>query len=242
MTLETLLRPAPSAVRLPRTDHLPPLDTRVLQLAQPVAMAGLRRWYDIRIHDRVHIPRRGRVIIAANHLGTLDGPLVVFATGRPTYALAKNELFDSPVGRLLETGGQIPLHRGVPDPHALRRAIHVLRSEQALAIFPEGVRDAGDFRLFHAGVAYLALVTGAPVVPCAIFGTRLPGAGRKENPPRGSRIDIVYGRPISIPSTPWPRRRAHVADVSRFLRERLAAHLRASQQWNGMALPGPIDA
>lgn len=242
MSLDGLVARLDDATTLaPRTDHLAPLDVRLMARAQRVGLKAMRRQWDIRLHDRSYIPRRGPVIIAANHIGTLDGPLVVLGSGRPTYALAKDELFDGVVGRALAMGGQIPLSRTYADFPALRRAVHVLREGHALAIFPEGVRNTGDFSHIKGGLAYLALVTGAPVVPCAIFGTRLRGAGRKAIPPKGARIDIVYGRPIKINAMPWPRRREQVAELTEYLRGRLSAHVVANERWTRMELPGPVE-
>ena len=59
----------------------------------------------------------------------------------------------------------------------MKTCLRVLRDGGVVGIFPEGTRGAGEFDRFHRGAAYLALVTGAPVVPVVILGTREPGGG-----------------------------------------------------------------
>lgn len=225
---------------LPRTDHLPDPRARALQRVQPLLRHLVTRRWDVRVHDAVFVPTSGPVILAPNHVGTLDAPMLLAALHRPVYSLAKAELFDGPVGRALALAGQIPLDREAHDVGALRRAVAVVRAGEALAIFPEGVRDGGDFATVRAGVAYLALVTGAPVVPVCLLGTRLPGAARRSVPPAGSRVDVVFGHPIAVPSQPFPRRSADVEALRAFLAERLREHAADAQRRTARCLPGPV--
>ena len=90
------------------------------------------------------------------------------------------------------------------------------------------------------GLAYLALVTGAPVVPLAVFGTRDPGGGIDSVPPRGSRFDLVYGSPVYLDAHPWPRRQSHVRQAAETLRKTFVDHLVEARRITGRELPGPI--
>ena len=92
-------------------------------------------------------------------------------------------------------------------------------------IFPEGTRGDGELRRFHHGAAYLALVTGAPVVPVTMLGTRPPGGGGNALPARGDTVDLVFGQPWRTTQQPWPRTREHVAATSVLLREHLLSEL-----------------
>jgi 1-acyl-sn-glycerol-3-phosphate acyltransferase len=92
----------------------------------------------------------------------------------------------------------------------------------------------------HNGVAYLALVTGAPVVPLALFGTREPGGGIDSVPGRGSRFDLVYGSPVYLDPQPWPRRQPDVRQVAETLRKTFVDHLVEARRITGRELPGPI--
>ncbi len=225
---------------LPHTDGIAASRSGLLQILAPIARGLARMVWDVRVHRADLVPADGPVLLACNHLATMDGPLSVLMSPRPvTYALAKEELFRGPVGRLLDASGQIPISREVPvDRTALDRCIRVLRDGQALVIFPEGMRDIGEFRWIRSGAAYLAMVTGAPIVPVAMLGTRAPGASPKSLPGLRSRIHVVFGEPIRLPRVDWPRRQWVVREAAERLRVRLAGHVRAAEALTGMSLPG----
>ena len=99
-------------------------------------------------------------------------------------------------------------------------------------------RGAGDGRFVKRGWAYLAMVTGAPVVPVAVFGSRLPGTSVSALPPRGQRVDVVYGQPIVVSSQPWPRRSSDVLALTADLQKQFRGHIeQARRDYNGV-LPG----
>ncbi len=199
----------------------------------------LNRWWRIQVHNRELVPRRGPVILAANHLGAVDGPILVGATSRPCFTLAKIELFQGPLGRPLLWVGQIPLNRQALDVGAITRSIQLLRLGQVLAVFPEGYRGTGEVTHARGGAAYLAMVTGAPVIPVAMLGTREAGQTSSGIPRRGAEIHVVYGEPLRVPQSPWPRRKSAVAVQTERIRAHLAEHVQFAQQLTDFPLPGP---
>jgi len=207
---------------------------------RPLARTVIRRRVKVRVVDGRKLPRKGPVIVACNHVGVADGPLLAIFAPRPVHALTKREMFKGFMNGFLLGAGQIPLDRFNADPLAVKRCLRVLRSGNVVGIFPEGARGAGEFDRFHMGAAYLAMVTGAPVVPVVQFGTREPGAGSHSLPARGVVVDMVFGDPISLPRTPWPRRKQDVATQSVVLRKHLLAHLEHAKQVTGRTLPGPL--
>jgi 1-acyl-sn-glycerol-3-phosphate acyltransferase len=224
---------------LPRLDDLPPIRQWSLQvLKRPVAWI-IRTLWQVHVHGADNVPRRGGVILAANHIGILDGPLLVAISRRLCYAMAKHELFTGVGGAIFAHVGQIAVNRRIVDKRAISRSIQVLRQGKILAVFPEGVRGAGEMTFAKGGAAYLALVTGAPVVPVAIIGTREAGQTTAQMPHRRAPIHVVYGEPIHVEPSPWPRRRAAVAELSEELRRQLADHIIAAQALTGLPLPGP---
>ena len=84
-------------------------------------------------------------------------------------------MFRGFLGRFLLASGQIPLDRLRTDPAAVKSCLRALRDGRAVGIYPEGSRGAGDLQRFHRGAAYLALVSGAPIVPVITLGSREPG-------------------------------------------------------------------
>lgn len=224
---------------LPHTDRLPAPKEWVLRLTRPLLRLGLRLGWRVKVHGVRYIPRSGPVILAANHIGLLDGPALVAFTRRLTFAMVKREAFSGAVGQFLLHGGQISLNRRETDPQAIRRAVQVLRAGKMLAVFPEGVRSGGEVAWAKGGAAYLAMVSGAPIVPVAILGTREPGQYKNQVPRMRRPIHLVYGEPFNVPRSPWPRRKAVVADWTEVVRKRLANHVVAAQAVAGLPLPGP---
>jgi 1-acyl-sn-glycerol-3-phosphate acyltransferase len=180
--------------------------------------------FDLHVHGRHHVPRRGAVMLAANHSGWLDGPMVFVVAPRSARFLVKSELYAGRLGRVLDWLGQIPINRGRPDRRALRRGLETLAAGRALGMFPEGTRGEGRVDEVQHGIAYLAVHAACPIVPVACFGTAeaLPRGGR---PRLRTRIDIVFGAPFTVDVAGDVRSRRTVALAADQIRERLAAHL-----------------
>lgn len=217
--------------------------------AMPEKMLGrLRRyasvWLDrnwtIKAYGESNVPSQGPVILAANHIGWLDGPVLFLKSPRPAHALVKRELFVGRTGRFLAAAAQIPVNRLGSDVGALRTAAEALLAGQVVIIYPEGRRGAGEFKSIKGGVAWLALVSGAPVVPVAIFGTRPSGAVKDARPDKGTQIELVYGEAFAFPKTPWPRTTDEIGSTSGQIAARLREHLAAAKELTGSELPGPL--
>ena len=224
---------------LPHTDRLPAPKEWVLRLTRPLVRLGLRLGWRVKVHGARYVPSSGPVILAANHIGLLDGPALVALTRRLTFAMVKREAFSGAVGQFLIHVGQISLNRREIDPQAIRRAVQVLRAGKMLAVFPEGVRTGGEVAWAKGGAAYLAMVSGAPIVPVAILGTREPGQHKNQVPRLRRPIHVVYGEPFNLPRSPWPRRKAVVAEWTEVVRERSGRSRGRSAGVAGLPLPGP---
>ncbi len=216
--------------------------TTLLHRGRPASRWLIRRQWDVREHETALVPAQGPVIMAVNHTGVVDGPLLAIFGPRPVHALTKQEMFDGPLGRFLTASGQIPLDRQHTDLGAVRACLAVLEQGGVVGIFPEGNRGAGDLTLFGNGAAYLSLVSGAPVVPLMMFGTRPAGGGKDALPARRATLDLVYGAPHAVARRPWPRTHALVAETSAALHARMRDDLAAGLALTGQRLPGPIPA
>ena len=129
-----------------------------------------------------NIPREGAVILASNHRSYLDGPVVAALAsrrGRKLRFLGKREIFEAPVLKYIaRAAGQIPVDRGTGSARPLRDAIDALERGEPVAILPEGTIPRGE-AFFDSdlkgkpGVARMALASGAPVIPIALWDTEL---------------------------------------------------------------------
>lgn len=151
-----------------------------------------------------NLPRKGPLVVVANHLNNADPPILGAALHRRLVFMAKSEMFQWPIlGLAARLGGAFPVHRDEADLSALRKGTKALRNGDALVMFPEGARSKdAKMRKAHPGTALLALRSEAPVLPIAITGSegirikRLPlDLLRRRRP----RIRVVVGPPFFLP-------------------------------------------
>lgn len=224
--------PSTAGVRAPRT--------WLLTSGRFVPHALIKAWWDLDIHGAERVPTSGPVVMAANHVGWLDGPLLAISSPRPVHALTKQEMFVGPLGPFLHAVGQIELDREHVDVAAIRVAVKALEDGHVVGVFPEGRRGPGDMASPRAGAAYLALVTGAPVVPVAFLGTRLRGGADGSLPPRGARISMTFGDPVDLGRLPWPRTQQDLSDAASVVTDAILQTIRTAERATGMTLPGPL--
>jgi 1-acyl-sn-glycerol-3-phosphate acyltransferase len=173
--------------------------------------------------DRV--PATGPLIVAGNHTGFLDGPLVVVHARRHVRALTKVELYRGVLGHLLLVIGQIPVRRGHPDRAALRACLSELAAGGAVSIFPEGTRGTGEMLRIQRGAAWLAIRTTAQIVPVSCVGTA-------DALPKGTHrirlrapVRVVFGQPFRVEHPPDVHERRALDAVSEQIRVRLREHM-----------------
>jgi 1-acyl-sn-glycerol-3-phosphate acyltransferase len=150
---------------------LPRTLERILRLPNRVLSGA---FFDLEVEGAENLPKEGGVVIAANHFSHLDPPLIAVNLNRYIRFLAVDELFgDSRAfALLLEFFGTIPLDRDGYPVRAMREAIACLEGGGAVGVFPEGRRvDRWGEDAPKRGAAWLAWMTGAPLVPVAIVGT-----------------------------------------------------------------------
>lgn len=217
----------PAAVRRRATGTLkPPVRTGVRLVGTGLARSVL----SLRVEGREHVPATGPVILAGNHSGILDGPLVFFVSPRPVRLLTKSEVFVGPWARACGWLGLIPVHRGQADRAALQAGLAHLADGGVLGVFPEGTRGTGALESVADGVAYLALRSGAPVVPLAVTGTLAALPRGKRVPSLRAPVRVVFGPPVTVQPAGDPRARSTVRDAAEQLRLALVAHLRSTTE------------
>jgi 1-acyl-sn-glycerol-3-phosphate acyltransferase len=147
----------------------------------------------------------GGLIVAANHRSFLD-PFAIGAAlpwRRPMNYVAKVELFERRwQGWLLSRLGAFPIRRGESDELAMESARRVVQRGGTVCIFPEGTRiRRGTLATPKRGVGRLALQTGAPVVPTAVFGSEQVRRGWRIRP---RQVRVRLGKAMTFPTVEEP--------------------------------------
>lgn len=160
----------------------------------------LKLGFRVDVDGAENIPDDGAAILASNHLSFLDHMLLPLATRRQIYFISKIEHFEKKFrGWFFRKIGVIPLKRGEGDEQAFERALETIRSGNLFAIYPEGTRSRdGKLHRGHTGVARLAFLTGAPVVPAAMLGT-YEAMPKGESVPKLTKCGVKLGTPIPFP-------------------------------------------
>lgn len=217
-------------------------DVRAFVWARPLGRALAHVVWRARAYDAHLVPASGPVVLAANHMGFADGPLVFGVSPRPVHFITKAEMFSGPFGPLLRAAGQIPIDRSVTDRAALNTALAALRKGGVVGVFPEGARGRGDVVQVRRGVAWLALQSGAPVVPVACLGTRQTGQRTDRLPSLGARLHVVFGQPLHLQRTSGVSGRESLGAATEVVRATLAGHVAASVLRTGQSLPDEASA
>ena len=172
----------------------------VFHIGRAVLRPLLRLRFRPRISGRQHIPMSGPVLLASNHLSALDTILIPSFSPRQVQFLAKESLFRTRIGGwFFRQIGAIPVLReaGAAAQAALEAGRAVLASGRVFAVFPEGSRSR-DGRLYRgrSGAAFLALETGAQVVPVGLIGTNREAKDPRTG--RAPRVELRFGPPVVL--------------------------------------------
>ena len=163
------------------------------------------------------VPRKGPLLVCGNHISTLDPPLVpAFLPRNDSWSMAKAEYFErSRLQTWIFTAFQaFPVVRHSADRAAIRKATAILRDGHVLVLYPEGTRiTSGGLHRPEPGAGFIAMLTGAPVLPVAITGSReVFGKGFKL--PRRAPLRLQWGEPFKIASRLPDGRRVEYQDAS----------------------------
>ncbi|AZS36364.1 Bifunctional protein Aas [Microbacterium lemovicicum] len=212
----------------PDTDHEAPV-TRMgatYFLGRFIITPLARLVYRPKVEGRALVPKTGPVIFASNHLSFIDSIAIPVAAPRPVHFLAKSSYFDGSGAKgwasreFFTAIGAIPVERGAGQAalDALDQQRRLLEEGRTVALYPEGTRSL-DGRLYkgRTGVAFLALQTGAPVVPVGLIGTdKVMPVGAKV-PSTSERITVRFGQPLDLsphgPATSGRARRGATDEI-----------------------------
>jgi 1-acyl-sn-glycerol-3-phosphate acyltransferase len=139
---------------------------------------------------RENLFMKGKAIFVCNHISMWDPVMIAMVSPRLVHFMAKSELFKSPLGNLFfRSFLAFPVNRKQSDMASLKNAMRVLDHGKVFGIFPEGKRTVtDDLDELEKGAAFLAIRSGAPVLPMYI----------RRNSYEDMRLVIAVGKPILV--------------------------------------------
>jgi 1-acyl-sn-glycerol-3-phosphate acyltransferase len=154
--------------------------------------------YRLKVIGRKNVPRRGGIILAPNHFSQMDHFFAGVYLPRKIRFMGKSQLFGPPVlTAILKHGGVFPVRRGHRDEEAMTTAFTLLDQGEMLLVYAEGGRSrSGELGEPKRGIGRIALESGAPVVPVAIYGSAGVRRWKRLGFPR---VTIEFGEPLSFP-------------------------------------------
>lgn len=219
----------PELVALPRL-------TLARRIMRPLLLAMIKvlAFFTLRITTRglENLPKKGPAILVINHLGDADAVLVGAALPAQADAMGKIELNDHWfVGPVLRAYGVIWVHRGRPDRRALRAALEGLAEGRMIALAPEGRQSVtGGLEEGTEGAAFLAMKSGASIVPLAMTGTENDNVYGNLRRFKRTAVTLSAGKPFFIREQ--ADRQEMIREGTRRIMESLAELLPASYQGN----------
>jgi 1-acyl-sn-glycerol-3-phosphate acyltransferase len=164
------------------------------------------------------VPGSGAVILAPNHFSFMDHFLMGCYIRRKVRFMAKSQLFKGPMQFIYTHGGVFPVRRGARDDETFITAETILARGGAITMYCEGGRSRTGNLATEAkrGIGRLALETGAPVVPIAIYGSSHVRNWKRLQFPK---VTVQYGDAIRWEPVASPTREQQQAVADQILTE-----------------------
>ncbi len=172
---------------------------KIEPLVNAIFRLGFRMFFRLDIKTLGQVPASGPMLLVANHVSTLDGPMLyVFLQPRRIIALAKKQLWDHKfTGWVMDMWRSIPVDRENMGRESMDQCFEVLDRGEILAIAPEGTRSIdGNLQQGKAGVAFIAHKKQAPLLPVVTLGFEKFSHYFKRF--RRTPITIVVGKPFTL--------------------------------------------
>jgi len=151
---------------------------------------------DLEIVGQENLPPGGPLLVVANHFSFIDPVAMVRAVPWPLEFVGGFQMPNAPSWTKWIPGlwGYYPVHRGTSSRYALRAAEAVLSQGGVLGIFPEAGSWATLLRPARPGAAFLAVRTGARILPMGFEGLLevFPRLRRGQR----SRVTLRIGKPF----------------------------------------------
>lgn len=169
-----------------------------------VSRVTLALFFDFEVRGLEHLhARKGALILAGNHQGLLDTPMITAAVSRPfRFVMAELVFGWGWIGKMVRHAHIIPLAPG-REKQVLSDIVARLKREEAVCIFPEGkLTEDGGLGPFREGAAFLHAKSGAPIIPFAIYGGFETWPIDQKAPSRHRRLVLQFGPPLETADQP----------------------------------------
>lgn len=162
-------------------------------------MIRLKLVYRLKVEGLENIPKDNEYIVCANHLSTLDPPMLAAIFPRRISFMAKKELFDIPfICWWIDWLGTFAVNRESLDPSTIKTVMEIKKSKWVFGIFPQGTRQKpGEIGDVTKGFAGLARITKCAVLPVGITGTE-----KATHIPFSGKVVVKIGKPIPYEKDP----------------------------------------
>jgi 1-acyl-sn-glycerol-3-phosphate acyltransferase len=153
--------------------------------------------YRVRAIGVENVPRVGALVLAPNHFSQMDHFFAGVYLRRKVRFMAKSQMFGPPVlTYIFKHGGVFPVRRGQRDEEAFRTAFELIDQGEMLLVYAEGGRSrSAEMGEPKPGIGRLALESGAPIVPVAIFGSAKARGWKRGRFPK---VTVQFGKPLSF--------------------------------------------
>ena len=184
----------------------------------------LRIFGDWEVNGKENVPRKGALIIVANHISDIDAGILNASIPRRVEFMAKADLFQKPIiSQFFRAYGAFPINESGREFYSINHSLHILNRNGAIGIFPEGAKNPTALGQAMLGSAMIAMMSGAPILPVGITGTESVGDGIRVFYPKGT-FRITIGKPFSAPVV-RKRRRKNVETTTDIIMKQIAALL-----------------
>lgn len=180
----------------------------------------------VEIRGYENIPASGAFVIATNHLGMLDAPLLFYALSRWDVFIPVAEKWEESaiIRWAARYANFIFIDRFNPDLKALRRIISLMEAGNILVIAPEGTRSrVGSMAEGKPGVSYLAAKLNRPILPVGLAGTEDKVLLDNLKHLRRTRVVVTAGKVFALPPLPVKDRDATLKQSTEEIMCRIAA-------------------
>ena len=185
----------------------------------------LRIFGDWEVNGKENVPRKGALIIVANHISDIDAGILNASIPRRVEFMAKADLFQKPIiSQFFRAYGAFPINESGKEFYSINHSLHILDQDGAIGIFPEGAKNPTALGQAMLGSAMIAMMSGAPILPVGITGTESVGDGIRIFYPKGT-FRITIGKPFSAPVVRGKRLRTNVETTTDIIMKQIAALL-----------------